>query len=136
MARETAPPPDPPQPSALDLLDPAPATPPPAGEPGAPRQRRARRPSKGAYQKAVEKDLARLPADLAEGSVAAGMLRLAVELDTGIVLGRDAAAHVREIRQSFTTLRELSPAGRQDDKTDEVTARREKRLSQSAARSR
>lgn len=119
-----------PQPSALDLLDPAPA-PEARQETGAgpPPPRRTRRPPKGPYVKAVEKDLARLPDDLADGAVAAGMLRLAAELDTGLVMGRDAAAHVREIRQSYTTLKELAPAGNKSDKTDDLTARREKRMS-------
>lgn len=134
MPRKTAP--DRPEPSALDLLDPAPAE---QREPqaradtaGTPRPSRPRRPAKGPYQKAVEKDLARLPDDLADGAVAAGMLRLAAEVDAGFVLGRDAAAHVREIRQSFTTLKELAPAGNKTDKTDDLTARREKRMSRQA----
>jgi hypothetical protein len=132
MPRKTGPAAPDPQPSALDLLDPAPEA---QQEPGTgpPLPRRTRRPAKGPYQKAVEKDLARLPDDLSDGAVAAGMLRLAVELDAGLVLGRDAAAHVREIRQSFTTLKELSPAGRKNDKTDDLTARRERRMSRQAS---
>lgn len=113
------------RPSALDVLDPAPQAqfdpdeeppePPPPPEPGP-------------YQRAVERDLDRLPRDLATGAVAAGMLRLAAEIDQGFVAGRDVSGHVREIRQSYTTLKELAPAGNKSDKTDELTTRREKRM--------
>lgn len=131
MPRKAAPAQDT-QPSALDLLDPAPQAQHEPGTAPPPKPSRPRRPAKGPYQKAVEKDLARLPDDLADGAVAAGMLRLAVELDTGAVFGRDAAAHVREIRQSYTTLKELAPAGNKSDKTDDLTARRERRMSRQA----
>ena len=73
-------------------------------------------------------DLAPLPEYLRKGGVAAAALRLAMELDTGIVAGRDAAGHAREIRQCITALREWAPGAAADDKTDEARGRRERRL--------
>lgn len=113
------------EPTALDLLDPAPAQPEPdiAAPPPRPRRRR-----KGPIEQAVGRDLALLPADLRRGGIATSALRLARELDSMIVVGRDAAGHAREIRQCLMTLREISPGEKKGDKTDELGARREARL--------
>lgn len=77
---------------------------------------------------AVERDLAGYPPELAGGAIAATALRLAFELDSGIVMGRDAAGHSREIRLAMQALRELAPVGDSGDQTDEIRARRERRL--------
>lgn len=82
---------------------------------------------------AVGKDLAALPDDLRHGAIAASALRLAVEMDGGLVMGRDAAGHAREIRLAMLTLRELAPAGQAGDQTDEVRERRERRLGAAGA---
>jgi hypothetical protein len=76
----------------------------------------------------VAHDLVPLPEHLRKGGVAAAALRLAMEMDAGVVLGRDAAGHAREIRQCITALREWAPGAAADDKTDEVRDRRERRL--------
>lgn len=74
------------------------------------------------------RDLARFPDDLRTGGIAAAALQLAHELDAGIVLGRDAAGHAREIRMCITQLTEFAPGEVKGDSTDEVRARRERRL--------
>jgi hypothetical protein len=127
MPRKTDVPPET-QPSALDMLDPAPVPvaepvppgrePPPPPEPYQP----------GFIEQAVMADLLNFPAEFARGAIAASALRLARELDMGLVVGRDAAGHAREIRQSITTLREMSPGERQGDKTDDLRTRREARM--------
>jgi hypothetical protein len=87
-----------------------------------------RRPRKGPVETAVCHDLGPLPDYLRKGGVAAAAVRLAAELDMGVVTGRDAAGHAREIRQCLTALREWAPGAAADDHTDEVRARRERRL--------
>jgi hypothetical protein len=109
------------QPSALDLLDPAPRE----QRPPAPRPPRRRA---GDAERAVRRDLALLPDELRKGGIAAGALKLAMDLDTLMVTGRDRAAHVREIRQCLITLREQAPGDRKGDKTDDLQAKREARL--------
>lgn len=115
-------------PSALDLLDPAPD---PQVQPPRPPPR-TRRPPVGPREKGVRHDLRLLPGDLREGGIAAGLIGLAQDLDRGFVIGRDAAAHAREIRQGLTVLRELAPGERKGDKTDELADKRKRRLAAAA----
>lgn len=112
------------EPTALDRLDPSPVP---------PRQPRRRRRVLGDRERGVRRDLRLLPDELRLGGIAAGILGLARDLDMGIVAGRDAAAHQREIRQGLTTLRELAPGERKGDKTDDLAARREARLTAAIA---
>ena len=116
-------------PSALDLLDPAPA---PQREPQPPPVRN-RRPPVGPREKGVRADLRKMPEELREGGIAAGIIGLAQDLDRGFVIGRDAAAHAREIRQGLMVLREMAPGDRKGDKTDELAEKRQRRLSATAA---
>lgn len=106
----------------MDRLGPAPAP---------PRQPRRRRVI-GNRERGVRRDLKRLPDELRLGGIAAGIIGLAMDLDMGLVAGRDAAAHQREIRQGLTVLREMAPGKRAGDKTDELAARREGRLAAQA----
>jgi hypothetical protein len=115
-------------PSELDRLDPSPAAeaqPPDLAPLSKPRPKRRQI---GALERAVREDLKRLPEDLARGGIAAAALRLATELDAGLVIGRDAASHAREMRQCLTQLRDWAPGASSEDKTDEVRARREARM--------
>lgn len=73
-------------------------------------------------------DLRPLPDGLRKGGIAAAAIRLAMELDAGIVIGRDAAGHGREIRMCIAQLREWAPGSASEDLTDEVRARRERNL--------
>lgn len=120
--QEQAGPPDP------VVFGPVPPQPDPPVPPPVRRRHRA-----GPVEISVNRDLRKLPEDLRKGAIAASVIRLARELDAGIVMGRDAAGHAREIRLSVLTLRELAPAGEKGDQTDEVRARRERRLSQEEA---
>lgn len=97
-----------------------------------PKPRRRRPPEPGEREKGVLHDLSMLPEHLRRGGIAAGAIGLARDLDGGIVMGRDAASHQREIRQSITQLREWAPGAAADDKTDEVRERRERRLGQAS----
>lgn len=130
-------------PSAMDLLDPAPYLPPEPPPSQAdeslirgieerqqdrPKRNAPRR--KGPVELAVLRDLKAFPDDLRQGGIAAAALRMAMELDAGIVLGRDAAGHAREIRQCLVQLREFAPGEVRGDATDEIRERREKRLAQ------
>jgi hypothetical protein len=114
-------PPEPP--TAMDVLDPAPRE----QRPPVPRAR-PRRPPPGEREKGVRHDLALLPEELRKGGIAAGLTGLARDLDQGFVTGRDAAGHVREIRQGLMVLREMAPGERNGDQTDDLRARRERRL--------
>jgi hypothetical protein len=120
------PPPDG-HPTALDRLDPAPVS---SGRPEdplpSPPGEKPYRP--GYIERAVMADLRNFPDEFAKGAIGASARRLARELDMGIVVGRDAAGHAREIRQAVTTLRELAPGERKGDATDDLRARREARM--------
>jgi hypothetical protein len=122
MPRKQPPPPET-QPSALDMLDPAPV--PVAGPPSPPKPKPYR---PGVIEQAVMADLRNFPDEFAKGAIAASARRLARELDMGMVIGRDAAGHAREIRQAITTLREMAPGERKGDATDDLRARREARM--------
>lgn len=120
-------------PTELDRLDPMPdpeepPEPPPLQAVARPERRAPRR--KGPVELAILRDLKAFPDDLRKGGIASAALRLAVELDSGIVLGRDAAGHAREIRQCLVQLREFAPGEVRGDATDEVRERRERRLAQ------
>jgi hypothetical protein len=114
------------QPSALDMLDPAPV--PVTGPPQPPSPPKAKPYRPGVIEQAVMADLRNFPDEFARGAIAASARRLARELDTGMVIGRDAAGHAREIRQAITTLREMAPGERKGDATDDLRARREARM--------
>ena len=85
----------------------------------------------GPQEKAVRKELAGLPDDIAKGSVAAAMLILAAAADTDELSPRDLAQLLRELRQSSQYLREISPMAGAADEIDELRNRREKRLLES-----
>lgn len=76
-------------------------------------------------------DLSRLPPDMREGGVARIALFCARQLDQpGLLAPRDAAAYARELRLSLAQLREMAPGEVKGDVTDEVRARRERRLAE------
>lgn len=92
------------------------------------RTRKTRKPEAGPREQGVLNDLESFPEDIRKGAIAAGLIGLARDLDQGIVMGRDAAAHAREIRQGITALREMAPGERKGDTVDELGARRASRL--------
>jgi hypothetical protein len=80
----------------------------------------------GAVEDATERDLARLPAELAESSLGASALALARELDSGSSATSKsmcAKAHMDIMER----LRELAPAEETSDAVDEIRAQRAKR---------
>jgi hypothetical protein len=99
----------------LDRLDPAP--PPPK----APRRNRK-------IELAVGKDLRAMPAALRQSALAATALDLARDLDAGGMTPRDKAGHARELRMHMNDLTAMAPGERKGDATDEVRARRERRM--------
>lgn len=121
------------QPTALDVLDPA-QVPESSGRPeNPPRQEKPKPYRPGVIERAVMADLGNFPDEFARGAIGASARRLARELDMGLVIGRDAAGHAREIRQAITTLREMAPGERRGDATDDLRARREARMQASGA---
>jgi hypothetical protein len=76
----------------------------------------------------VERDLAKLPADLAESSVAAGMLAMARCLDDG----RGSPSEcMKALTDAWSKLRELAPPRHErHERTelDEITDRRRRKL--------
>lgn len=81
---------------------------------------------------AVLHDLSRLPDDMRQGGVAKVALFCAQQLDqpAGMLAPRDAAAYLREMRLALAQLREMAPGEVKGDVTDEVRARRERRLAE------
>jgi hypothetical protein len=79
-------------------------------------------------EQSVLSDLARLPADMRRGGVARGAIYCARALDMGGLSPRDAAGFVRELRLALAQLRDMAPGEVKGDVTDEVRARRERRL--------
>jgi hypothetical protein len=117
-------------PSALDQLDPAPAErrrPDPPAPPRRPRQQRPRK-----VEPSVVGELKTMPEVMRKSAIAATALLLARELDTLDMTARDTAGHARELRMAMTTLHEMAPGERKGDDTDEVRARRERRLAAAA----
>jgi hypothetical protein len=100
-------------PTELDRLDPAPAPP----------KRR-----KGKNEQAVLRDLRALPDDLRQGAIAAVALGLARDLDEGDMTARDKSGMYAQLRMAMVTLADMAPGEVKGDATDEVRARRERRL--------
>jgi hypothetical protein len=81
----------------------------------------------GTVEAAVRRELATLSAKVRDGAQAHAAIMLAVSLDAGMP-PRDAAAVSRELRVSMATLAAMSPERAEGDPIDELTARREARL--------
>lgn len=109
----------------MDRLDPHPV-------PAAPAPPESPERHIGDVEEAVQRDLSHLPDDLRRGGIAATALRLAQDLDRGLVTGRDAAGHGREIRMCLAQLRDWAPGENKGDQTDEVRQRREQRMGAAA----
>lgn len=83
-------------------------------------------------EESVCTDLARMPAELAKGAIAATALYAARQLD-GLdnafdLPARDAAAFLAQIRHCMVQLRDWAPGEVQDDPTDLARKNREDRL--------
>jgi len=87
----------------------------------------------GPIETAVLSDLLELPVKMRSGGVAAVALHAARILDEGGLAPRDAAGFAREVRLSLDQLRKMAPGEVKGDQTDEIRARREKRLAGAAS---
>jgi hypothetical protein len=78
---------------------------------------------------AVKRDLMHFPPYMRTGAIATQALILARRFDNGTG-ARDACLIAREVRLCIRALSELAPLAISDDPLDEVTARRERRLTE------
>lgn len=81
----------------------------------------------GTIEAAVRRELDTLSEKVRDGAQAHAAIMLAVTLDAGMP-PRDAAAVSRELRMSMATLAAISPERAEGDIIDDLTARREARL--------
>lgn len=81
-------------------------------------------------EEAVLADIAKLPLDMQAGGVARVAVFCARELDSGMLPPREAASFSREIRLALAQLRDMAPGEVKGDVTDEVRAKREKRMAE------
>ncbi|MFE2046644.1 hypothetical protein ACFXAZ_38185 [Streptomyces sp. NPDC059477] len=91
-----------------------------------------RRLRRGAVARAASAQLADLGIDPAGHALAAVALRLAAEVDSAPD-PKAAATAARELRQAMAVVVAAAPPRERGDKVDEITARRERRLSPGAA---
>ena len=84
-------------------------------------------PGKGKVEKALDKDLSRLPENLREGALAAAARLLAKRLDAGLS-ARDATTAARELRVTMDKLSQAAPIQKTEDVGDELQQRRQERL--------
>lgn len=92
-----------------------------------PRQIRSPASGPGKVEKALAKDLARLPENLRDGALAASCRLLAKRLDAGLS-ARDATTAARELRVTMAKLGEAAPIQKTEDVGDELQQRRQERL--------
>ena len=103
------------------------------GIPGTPTIRpRAPGQTSGKVEAAVEADLARFPAELQTGALAAACRNLGRRIDGGMS-ARDVITATREIRSCMSTLVALAPVGEAGDVVDELRERRARRITAEAA---
>lgn len=89
-------------------------------------------PGKGKVERALDKDLGRLPENLREGALAAAARLLAKRLDAGLS-ARDATTAARELRVTLAKLGEAAPIQKSEDVGDELQQRRQERLREAEA---
>ena len=87
---------------------------------------------KGKVERALDRDLSRLPENLREGALAASARLLAKRLDGGLS-ARDAITASRELRTTMAKLSEAAPIQKTEDVGDDLQARRQKRLAEAEA---
>jgi hypothetical protein len=85
-----------------------------------------RKPDRTVYA-AVERDLAKWPADLADSALAASALALASEMDEhNSATSKSMCA--KALLETMDRLRSLAPANEEDDALDELRSRRESKF--------
>lgn len=81
----------------------------------------------GSLEASVMKELAKLPLEAGEGTLAQSMLYLARQLDAGDVVPREVSQYTKELRISLLSLQDAYPATDEEDETEEARRKRERR---------
>jgi hypothetical protein len=97
----------------------------------APRRSRPR-PKRATVLEAVERDLRKLPTDLAKSALAASALALAREMDNRGNSATSKSMCSRSLLDTLDRLRELTPPSEENDALDELRNRRAARIAGAA----
>lgn len=81
----------------------------------------------GELEASVMKELARLPLEAGEGTLAQSMLYLARQLDAGDIPPREVSQYTKELRISLLSLQDAYPASEEEDETEDARRKRERR---------
>jgi hypothetical protein len=81
----------------------------------------------GGHEAAVMDELAKLPLEAGTGLLAQNMLALARDLDAGDVPPRERPQYTKEIRINLLSLQDAYPATEEEDETEAVRRKRERR---------
>jgi hypothetical protein len=84
-------------------------------------------PAVGPIEGSVLAELSKLPDEATAGLLAQTMLSLARDLDAGDVPPRERPQYTKELRIGFLTLKDEFPSTEEDDETEEVRRKRERR---------
>lgn len=90
-------------------------------------------PGKATVRGAVERELKRLPKDLADSGLAAAALALASDIDNSDTRPTARSMCNRELRENLERLRRMAPPREETDWLDELTARRDARRASASA---
>src|ERR1017187_1307213 len=85
-------------------------------------------PESGEATRAVERDLARIPEELADSALAAACLAMARELDSPINSATSKSMCAKALLDILNRLHELIPADEERDDLDDLATRRAARL--------
>lgn len=83
--------------------------------------------SAGAIEESVLKELAKLPEEAEGGTLAQSMLYLARQLDAGDIPPREVSQYTKELRISLLSLQDAYPVAEEEDQTEEMRRKRERR---------
>jgi hypothetical protein len=87
----------------------------------------------GEWEASVMKELAKLPMEASEGTLAQNMLGLAKDLDAGDVPPRERPQYTKEIRINLLSLKDEFPASDEEDETELARQKRERRARESGS---
>jgi hypothetical protein len=87
---------------------------------------------KGDIELGLDADLRSMPTALRRGTLARTARSLAQDMDAGGMTARDKAGIARELRMVMIQLNEMTTGERKGDTTDDLRARRERRLEAAA----
>lgn len=87
----------------------------------------------GEVAQAVERDLAKMPADFAQSGLAMMALALAREVDAPTNSATSKSMCASQLRETLDRLRELTPPAEEADELDDLARRRESRRAGASA---